>query len=242
MAYVDVGISPNRGVEMKSEILVVICMLVLICASLSLCFEDDDRDDDSGDDNGDDGNGGDGVFKLYEGDDEFDWDEDNENAKPLTGLEVIELAMANIDMLAPNSKLVVLTSTSINEQGADKATGKAIAWQIYFYRPSGDKTISRVVNVAEGGGIIAMDDHEVSDIAAWNYKDATIDTDDLPNILAAHNATVDWLSAHPGATVSIQSSSGPFGGPDELSWLMWYKDDGDSYQVYISAIDGEILE
>ena len=95
---------------MNNKVIVVICLLVLICASLSMCF---------GDENGDGGNGGGGGFKLYEGDDEFDW-EDNTNSKPLTGLEVTDLAMDNLDIIAPNSKLVAMTSTSFNGQGADK--------------------------------------------------------------------------------------------------------------------------
>jgi len=221
---------------MPKKVWVFSILLVLICASMCLCTGNDD------DSKEDEGNGGEGEgegFKMYE--DSFDWAEANENSKPLTGLEAINLAMDNIAIVAPGAQYILSTSTEIGDIGADKTTGKAIAWQMHFHKPSGDKEMSRIVNIAEKGCAIVKDYYESSQIDPWKYTDANIDTDELPGILSNHEATSSWLNAHPNAVVDIQTSSGPFGGPEELSWLMWYKDGAESHQVDISAVDGEIL-
>lgn len=160
----------------------------------------------------------------------------------MTGLEIIELAMANIDILAPGSDIQAMTSTEFKSEIADMSTGKAVAWQFYFYKPSGDKYISRIVNVAENGGYIVRDDHEVVGDDPWDYESANIDTDALPGIIATHQETQDWLNDHPNVTLDIQTSSGPLFGTEELSWLLWYKTESESHQVHISALDGHILE
>jgi hypothetical protein len=209
----------------------------------------------TGDDNGDDeGKGGEGEsesesesesegegegFKLYEF--TSDWYDANENSKALTGLDAITLAENHIDIVAPGGTYILSSSTDFDGSGADKTTGKAIAWQMHFHKTEGDQVMNRIVNIAENGCTVVKDWYQSSDIDAWDYATATIDTDDLPGILNSHQDTIDWLAAHPAATLDIQTSSGPFGGPKELSWIMWYKDGSDSHQVYISAIDGEIL-
>ncbi len=220
---------------MRNKLLVLIGILVMIVASMLGCFEEDDKDEKK------EGDGGEGEgFKMYE--DTFDWDEANGNSNPLTGLEAIQLAVDNIDIVAPGAQFILTSSTEVASQGADKTSGKAKGWQMHFHKTSEGKVMNRIVNIAEKGCAIVKDYYESSTIDQWKYADATIDTDDVPGLLSSHEETSNWLSSHPEATVDIQTSSGPFGGPDELSWLMWYKDGSDSHQVHISAIDGEIVE
>ncbi|MCK5561909.1 MAG: hypothetical protein KAJ51_15020 [Thermoplasmata archaeon] len=216
-------------------------VLILIIACFCGCTEEDDDDNENG-------GGGEGEsesegegFQLYE--DGFDWRDANENSKPMTGLEVIELAMANIEILAPGTHLGVMSSTEFKGEGANITTGKAIAWQFYLFKTVNDTYMDIIINVAENGGYIVKDYKESVDDYNWDYKSAVIDTDDLPGILADHQETQDWLADHPDATLDIQTSSGiPFFGEKELSWLMWYQDGSDMHQVHISALDGHILE
>jgi hypothetical protein len=247
---------------MNKKVLSILLILLLAVASLAGCTgdEDDGKDGNGGDGNGDagctgdeddgkDGNGGDGNgdgngngggFKIYEF--TSDWTDANENANPLTGLEAITLAVDNINVVAPGGTYILSTSTELGGTGADKATGKAVAWQMYFHKSEGGSVMNRIVNIAPKGAVVVKDYYESSGMDAWDYASAVIDTDELPAIATGHHETVDWLAAHTGAVVDIQTSSGPFGGPDETSWLLWYKDGSDSHQVYISANDGQILE
>ena len=221
---------------MDKKILAIFGLLVLICASMCLCFEE--QDDKEKDDESNGGNEGEG-FKMYE--DSFDWADANENSKPLTGLEAINLAVDNNNIVAPGGQFILSTSTEISGKGADKTTGKSIGWQMHFHKPEGDKEMSLIVDIANKGGGVVKDWYESSKIDPWKYADAKIDTDKLPGILANHGETTTWCNSHPEATLTIQTSSGPLSGQKELSWIMWYKDDNESHQVYISAIDGEIL-
>jgi hypothetical protein len=221
--------------------------LILLLSVTSFCGCTGDEDDDD-----DNGNGGEGEseaesesesegegFKLYE--DSFDWFDANVDSKPLTGLDAITLAVNNLDMVAPGGTYILSSSTDLDGTGADITIGKAVAWQMHFHKTEGEEVMNRIVNIAEKGSMIVKDWYQSSDIDAWDYSSAKIDTDELPGILETHQDTTDWLSNHDDATLDIQTSSGPFGGPKELSWIMWYKSGSDSHQVYISAIDGEIL-
>ena len=225
----------NGGVWMNYKILAVLIILLFGLSLLCGCTGDDNGDDDG---NGNGGNGG--GFKTYE--DTSDWLDANDNSKAISGLDAITLAVNNLDKVAPGGTYILSSSTDFDGSGADRSTGKAVAWQMHFHKNEGDKVMNRIVNIAENGCLIVKDWYQSSDIDAWDYASATKDTDDLPGILSSHQDTADWLAAHPSATLDIQTSSGPFGGPKELSWLMWYKDGAESHQVYISALDAEILE
>lgn len=224
---------------MELKFYVILSVLILIMASFCGCNEDGGDDDN--------GNGGEGEsegegegFQLYDWGSDFQ--EANENSKPMTGLELIELAMANINVLAPGAHLGVMSSTEFEGEGANIATGKAIVWQIYFFKAVNDTYMDIIINVAENGGYIVEDYKESVDDFSWDHESAVIDTDDLPGILANDQETQDWLTAHPTATLTIQTVSGiPFG-TQEQSWIMWYEDGSDMHQVYISALDGHILE
>jgi hypothetical protein len=222
---------------MKLKLLVILGILLLVSASFCGCSEDED-------DNGNGGDGGEGEsesegFQLYE--DRFDWRDANEDSEPLTGLEAVELAMANINKLAPGTHLGVMSSTDYEGEGANIDTGKAVVWQLYLYKPVNDTYMNIIINVAENGAYIVKDYKESVSDFNWDYKSAVIDTDDLPGILENDQETQDWLSTHPSATLTIQTTSGiPFG-TQELSWIMWYEDGSEMHQVYISALDGEIL-
>jgi hypothetical protein len=229
---------------MKLKLLVILGVILLIMASFCGCSEDDDDDDENG-------NGGEGEsesesesegegFKLY--DSGFDFQDANEDSKPMTGLEAITLAIVNINSLAPGSSIGVMSSTDLDGEGASKDTGKAIAWQIYFYKTVDGQNYSRIVNVAENGGYLVKDDYTVAYKSSWDHESATIDTDELSAAVSDHQDTQDWLTAHPSATLTIQTANGIPLGTEELSWLLWYEDGADQHQVYVSALDGEILE
>jgi hypothetical protein len=229
---------------MRKELHLFLSVLILLVASLCGCTGDDD-----GNGNGN-GNGGEGEsesesegegegFKLYE--DSFDWADANENAKPITGLDAIKLANDNVGTLAPGGTMILFSTTEYEGNEADKTSGKAVAWQFHFHKTEGSDVMNRIMNVAEKGGAVVKDWYQSSDMTPWDSASATIDTDELPSKLEAHQPTIDFLTANPTATLTIQSSSGPFGGPEETSWLMWYSTETDSHQVHISAIDGEIV-
>ncbi len=226
---------------MKKELFILLAILVIIFAGLCGCVEEkkEKKESDGGEGEAEAEGEGEG-FKAYE----FisDWTDANENSQALTGLEAINLAINNIDVVAPDSQFILSASTDISDEGANKDTGKARAWQMYFHKTSGSDVLRRIVNIAEKGCYIVQDFRDASSIDPWKYSDATTDTDELPAIVASHAETTTWLGEHPQATLEIQTTSGPFGGPKELSWVMWYKDGSDSHQVYISAITGMILE
>jgi hypothetical protein len=223
---------------MELKIFTIFGVLLLLTASFCGCT-DDNGDDDNG--NGGEGEGEGEGFQLYESG--LDWQDANENSKPMTGLELIELAIANINVLAPGAHLGVMSSTEFEGEGANITTGKAIVWQIYFFKAVNDTYMDIIINVAENGGYIVEDYKESVSDFSWDHESAVIDTDALPGILATDQATQDWLADHPSATLDIQTSSGiPFFGEEELSWLMWYQDGSEMHQVHISALDGHILE
>ncbi len=149
---------------MKIKLFVILGALLLIMASFCGCT-DDNGDDDNG--NGSEGEGEGEGFELYDWGSDFQ--EANENSKPLTGLEVIELAMANINTLAPGAHVGVMSSTEFEGESANITTGKAIVWQIYFFKAVNDTYMDIIINVAENGGYIVNDYKETVNDYNWDH-------------------------------------------------------------------------
>ena len=194
--------------------------------------------EENGGGNGDE-NGDEVSFRQY---DVTDFTEYNEDAKALSALEMCELLQTNMGDIIPGGEITAFTTGGYTGTGIDKTTGKCPGWQVYVQRVEEGTTYSTVIHIAENGWCIAMDEHQVMAYPVWDPDNATVDSTDLISKATSNQTTSEWLDEHPNAKLTIQSYHGPPLDSDEESYVMMYKSGEDEWNVYISAVDGRIIE
>lgn len=193
--------------------------------------EGGERDDDDKPDNI--------TFREY---DLSDWSENNEDAAPLSALEMCDLLNSHMDEISPGGRITAFTTGGFTGTGLDSNTGKCPGWQVYVLRPEGGEFMSKTINIAENGWTIVYDDHKVMEYPEWDHDSTTIDTTDLKDIVEANETAVDWFAENPNAKLTIQSYHGPPIDSEETSYILKYKAGENELNIYISAEDGRIIE
>ena len=179
------------------------------------------------------------TFREY---DITDWSESNEDATPLSALEMCDLVTSYMEDISPGGRITAFTSGGFTGTGLDKDTGKCPGWQVYVLRSEDGEFVSKTINIAENGWAIVYDDHTVMEYPEWDPDPALIDSTDLPAKALANDTAGDWLAEHPNAKLTIQSYHGPPIDSEEGSYILKYEAGEDALDVFISAVDGRVIE
>ncbi len=179
------------------------------------------------------------TFREY---DITDWSDNNEDATPLSALEMCDLITSHMSEISPGGRITAFTSGGFTGTGLDKDTGKCPGWQVYILRPEGEEFMSKTVNIAENGWAIVNDDHKVMEYPEWDPDSAKIDSTDLIAKVSSNVTAGSWLADHPNAKLTIQSYHGPPIDSEEVSYLLKYEAGEDELDVFISAVDGRVIE
>jgi len=189
------------------------------------------------------GDGGDendrNAFREY---DVTDWTEYNEDAGPLSVLEMCDLLTSHMDEISAGGKITAFTSGGFTGTDISKTTGKCPGWQVYIQRTDDNTTYSKIINIAENGWCIVMDDHQVMGYPVWDPNDARVDTPAIMKTAGSNETLSNWIVEHPNYRFTIQSYHGPPLDSDEESYLLMYKSGDDELDVFISAVDGRIMD
>ena len=179
------------------------------------------------------------TFREY---DITDWSENNEDATPLSALEMCDLVTSHMGDISPGGRITAFTSGGFTGTGLDKDTGKCPGWQVYVLRSEDGEFVSKTINIAENGWAIVYDDHTVMEYPEWDPDPALVDSTDLPAKALANETAGVWLAEHPNAKLTIQSYHGPPIDSEEGSYILKYEAGEDALDVFISAVDGRVIE
>jgi hypothetical protein len=222
----NIGFLNKQNMSFFSIVIMTISILISGCLGNGGSEQDEDEEKTE--------------FKEY---DIFDWSDANENAGYKSTLEIIQILMAHIDDISPGGRITAFGATGATGTGLDRETGKCPAWQFYLLRYEGDQSLSKVINIAEYGWTVVNAEHEVADIYdEWEYSKVTVDSPALITIASTDSTVSSWISNHPNYGLDIQSYHGPPIDSEEESYLLKYKGGADELYVYISGIDGGIIE
>ncbi len=179
------------------------------------------------------------TFREY---DVTDWSENMEDSPPISALEMYSLVNSHMDEISPGGSITAFTSGGYTGIGLDKDTGKCPGWQVHVKRMDGGDCVRKIINIAEGGWCIIMDDSKVMEYPSWNGANASFDSSDLIDDVKGNATVADWFSSHSNYKLTIQSYHGPPIESDEESYLFQYESGEDTLNVYASAVDGRIIE
>ena len=144
--------------------------------------------------------------------------------------------------ISPGGSITAFTSGGFSQESFIRNSGKSPTWQVYVQRSEGGRNLRKIINVDGNGWAIVMDDSEVMEYPVWDPSAATIDTIDISERLSSGEISDEWLSQHPNAKLKVQSYHGPPTDSEEISYLLWYTDGDENLKIFISAVDGRVIE